>query len=137
MHTVAAHHTLPVRLALAGPETGPRRIDGAWWPRSPDLREELPGLLAALSARWGRITRVRVDATQWLAGARRMAVAGRVVHINRSAAAGDRRRICLLSYGVGRCDLVVVPAYIPADEAARLMADWVRPSWGGGPSCPP
>ncbi|MCP3816645.1 DUF5994 family protein [Streptomyces sp. A3M-1-3] len=123
MQMVAAHHVLPVRLALAGPEGGPRRIDGAWWPRSHDLRDELPSLLAALSARWGRITRVTVDGTQWLAGPRRMAVAGRVVHINRSAAAADRRRICLLSYGVGRCDLVVVPPHTPVDEAARVMAE--------------
>lgn len=123
MQTVAAHHVLPVRLALAGPEAVPRRIDGAWWPRTHDLRDELPSLLAALSARWGRITRVTVDAAQWLAGPGRLAVAGRVVHIKRSAAAADRGRVCLLSYGVGRCDLVVVPPHTPAEEAARLMAE--------------
>ncbi|MEW2578825.1 DUF5994 family protein [Streptomyces syringium] len=112
---------LPARLILAGPDTGLRRTDGAWWPRSHDLAGELPALLMALNARWGRITRITVDSGMWPVGPRRMTVAGRVVHLSRCGTAAGRHMICLLSYGVGRCDLLVVPPESPSDEARHLM----------------
>lgn len=37
-----------LRLRLAPHSALPRRLDGAWWPRSYDLLAELPQLLAAL-----------------------------------------------------------------------------------------
>lgn len=43
----------------------PRRIDGAWWPRSPDLASELPGLLGGLPHAWGQVTSVLVDEAAW------------------------------------------------------------------------
>jgi hypothetical protein len=58
-----------VRLELKPdmPRTG--YVDGAWWPRSRDLRAELPELIAALSSRIGRtvgaIERVGFGRTQW------------------------------------------------------------------------
>jgi len=118
----APQEARPVRLALAGPGTGLHRIDGAWWPRSHDLCDELPALLTALNARWGCITRVTVDSAMWLASPRRMALADRVVHLNWCGTTAGRHTVCLLSYGVGRCDLLVVPPETPADEAHRLLA---------------
>ncbi|MEU2851547.1 DUF5994 family protein [Streptomyces syringium] len=112
---------LAARLTLAGPAPGLRRTDGAWWPRSHDLGDELPALLIALNARWGRITRVTVDSGMWPVGPRRMTLAGRVVHLSRCGTVAGRHRICLLSYGIGRCDLLVVPPESPPDEARHLM----------------
>ncbi|MFV8130068.1 DUF5994 family protein [Streptomyces syringium] len=112
---------LPARLTLAGPDPRLRRTDGAWWPRSHDLEDELPALLIALNARWGRITRVTVDSGLWPISPRRMTLAGRVVHLSRCGTAAGRHKICLLSYGIGRCDLLVVPPESPPEEAGRLM----------------
>ncbi|MET7764363.1 DUF5994 family protein [Streptomyces sp. NPDC005393] len=119
---------LPTRLSLVRPEAGPHWIDGAWWPHSRDLTDELPILLASLNHRWGRITRVTVHTEMWPACPRRMPFTDRVVHINRSGADGSRHKICLLSYGVGRCDLLVVAPDTPPAEARRLMAGAARHS---------
>jgi hypothetical protein len=113
----------PVRLALSGALNGPQRLDGAWWPRSHDLGECLPGLLAALEERWPGITRVTVSRAMWRHRPESVRLPdGRTVHITRSPAAPDRHTIRLVSYGVGRCDLLVVPPGASPEEARRLMA---------------
>ncbi|MEV6011792.1 DUF5994 family protein [Streptomyces sp. NPDC051976] len=110
------------RLSLVREGLGPVRIDGAWWPRSPDLVNELPPLLAALAERWGYITHVTVDGSMWLPGASAMVLGGRTLRIIRSTSAGHRHTACLLIRGVGRCDLIVVPPDAPEYQARRLMA---------------
>ena len=40
-------------------------VDGGWWPRSRDLAVELPGLLAVLAVRLGRIERVSYHLDDW------------------------------------------------------------------------
>ncbi len=40
-------------------------VDGGWWPRSRDLAVELPGLLAVLAVRLGRIERVSYHLGDW------------------------------------------------------------------------
>lgn len=40
-------------------------VDGAWWPRSDDLCDELQALLAAFSGRLGAITRATYNPTEW------------------------------------------------------------------------
>lgn len=121
------------RFTLRPPHTGIHRIDGAWWPRSRDLTDELPPLLAALAERWGRITRVTVDSDMWLASSRRMAFGDRVVHLNWSAGMGHRHSVCLLSLGVGRCDLTVVPPEATPAQAERVLAALGRPEPATGP----
>lgn len=112
----------PARLSLVRPGHGPVRIDGAWWPRSRDLANELPALLPALDSRWGRITHVTVDASTWPAGAAAMVLGGRTLRIIRSTSAGHHHTACLLVRGVGRCDLIVIPPDTPEPQARRLMA---------------
>jgi hypothetical protein len=111
----------PTRLELLPPGTGPHRLDGAWWPRSHSLARELPGLLAALEERWPQISRVTVSRSMWRTGPAVLYVADRAVHITRSDVAHSPSAICLLSYGVGRCDLLVVPPGASSDEGERLM----------------
>lgn len=112
---------LPTRLALLPPDTGPHRLDGAWWPRSHSLARELPGLLAALEPRWPHLTRVTVSRSMWRTGPGLLQVADRVVHITRSDVSHSPSAICLLAYGVGRCDLLVVPPGADAAEGERLL----------------
>ena len=124
--------TVPLaRLALAPIGTGPRRLDGAWWPRSHDLGRELPSLLAALEHRWPHISRITVSRSLWRTGPAALLLGERVLRINRSDAAHSM--ICLLSYGIGRCDLLVVPPGTSVHEGRRLLnaastvdavADW-------------
>ncbi|MEU7151955.1 DUF5994 family protein [Streptomyces sp. NPDC045470] len=115
------HHILPARLALLPRGTGLHRIDGAWWPRSRHLADELPPLLDALAPRWGRITRVTVDDTMWHTGPDRLVLGRRVIHISRSVGMGHHHSVCLLTLGTGRCDLRVIAPDTPPDQAEHVM----------------
>jgi hypothetical protein len=111
----------PIRLRMAPRGTVPRRIDGAWWPRSSDLTVELPLLLGSLPNRWGRITCVTVDGAMWSSLPGRMLVANQVVRLRRARVPRDPHSICLLSPGRGRWDLLVVPPGTPEADADLLM----------------
>ena len=50
-----------LRLRLKPKAAAKGFVDGGWWPRSRDLAVELPGLLAVLAVRLGRIERVSYD----------------------------------------------------------------------------
>lgn len=56
-------------------------VDGVWWPRSSDLRAELPGLVTTLAARLGPVVAVGVDSDAWEDVPARIVVDGRVVRI--------------------------------------------------------
>lgn len=108
---------LPARVILRPADDGPHRFDGTWWPRSHDLSRELPALIAALEHRWPGITRVTVSRPMWRIRPDSVTVSGREVRINRSVAVPHPHTICLLSYGVGRCDLLVTPPGVHSDPA--------------------
>lgn len=108
---------LPARVTLRPADGGPHRFDGTWWPRSHDLSRELPALIAALEHRWPGITRVTVSRTMWRIRPDSVTVGDREVHINPSVAVPRPHTICLLSYGVGRCDLLITAPGTQADPA--------------------
>ena len=56
-------------------------VDGGWWPRSRDLAVELPGLLAVLAVRLGRIERVSYHLGDWDPTPARLGVEGGVVRL--------------------------------------------------------
>ncbi|MFE0836434.1 DUF5994 family protein [Streptomyces sp. NPDC058807] len=118
--------TLPlplVRLRLAPRGATPRRFDGAWWPHSLDLLTQLPKMLAALPSAWGDIAGVTVDAAAWSAAPGRMFVANQVVRLHKTPASSHAQdRVVLLSGGLGRWDLLVVPPDATEEAAALLMA---------------
>ncbi|UOB11362.1 DUF5994 family protein [Streptomyces sp. HP-A2021] len=111
-----------LRLSLAPAGSAPALLDGAWWPRSRDLGAELPSLSAVLDPLWGRITRVTVNPTQWPVIARKVPVAGHVVNVGCVRDEQDPHELLLLSYHVGRWNLLVVPPQTAPDSAAWLMA---------------
>ncbi|MEU7409787.1 DUF5994 family protein [Streptomyces sp. NPDC042638] len=98
-----------------------RRIDGAWWPRSPDLASELPGLLGVLPHGWGQVTSVLVDEAVWSPFSGRLLVANQVVRLRRTTTQRSPSTVCLLAPGRGRWDLLVVPPSATDAEAERLM----------------
>ncbi|MFE0721816.1 DUF5994 family protein [Streptomyces rochei] len=110
------------RLSLAPAGSTPALLDGAWWPRSPDLAAELPSLLALLDPLWGRITRVTVNPVHWPVIPRKVPVAGHVVKVGWFLAEQDPHELLLLSYRVGRWNLLVIPPSTSAASAAWLMA---------------
>ncbi|WP_329366688.1 DUF5994 family protein [Streptomyces sp. NBC_00669] len=111
-----------LRLALARPGSARALLDGAWWPYSRDLTAELPGLIEALDARWDRITRVTVNPTYWPIVPHKVPVPGHVVKVGWFAEQQDPHSVMLLSYQVGRWDLLVIPPETDPDTADRLMA---------------
>jgi hypothetical protein len=96
-------------------------LDGAWWPRSSDLSAELPLLTAELDSLWGRITRITVNPAHWPTIPRKVPVAGHVVKVGWFRHEQDEHELLLLSYHVGRWNLLVIPPTTPPDTAAWLM----------------
>ncbi|MEY9992936.1 hypothetical protein ABIE67_004968 [Streptomyces sp. V4I8] len=113
-------HSL-VRLRLAPHSTLPRRLDGAWWPRSYDLLAELPSLLAALPRTWGHIASATVNSAAWSAAPGRILVCNQVVRLRRAVAPHAPNTVVLLAPGHGRRDLLVVPPDTTAEEAGPVM----------------
>ncbi|MFJ8661211.1 DUF5994 family protein [Streptomyces sp. NPDC093795] len=117
---------LSARLSLT-PETSlVGQLDGAWWPESRDLEAELPSLIDALEGRFGRITRVTVNPTRWPVVPHKVAVTGHTVHVGWFTEQ-DPDKMILLSYTVGRCDLLVIPPETEPAAAARLMTAAANP----------
>ncbi|GHH84529.1 hypothetical protein GCM10017771_14050 [Streptomyces capitiformicae] len=110
------------RLSLAPTGSVPGLVDGAWWPRSRDLLREIPTLTNALDACWGRITHVTVNPAHWPVIPRKVPVTGHTVHVGWFADEQDPNKVILLSYTVGRLDLLVIPPETEPAAAARLMA---------------
>ncbi|MCY0939814.1 DUF5994 family protein [Streptomyces antarcticus] len=111
----------PARLALTPATALAGQLDGAWWPRSRDLKAELPALTAALAEPWGSITRVCVNPARWPVIPPKVPVAGHTVHVGWFTEQ-DPDKLILLSYTVGRWDLLVIPPETAPAAAARMMA---------------
>ncbi|MFB6623255.1 MULTISPECIES: DUF5994 family protein [unclassified Streptomyces] len=111
---------LSARLSLTPKTTLTGLLDGAWWPRTHDMAVELPPLVDALEEHFGRITRVAVNPTRWPVVPHKVAATGHTVHIGWFTEQ-DPDKMILLSYTVGRCDLLVIPPETEPASAARLM----------------
>ncbi|MFD3927093.1 DUF5994 family protein [Streptomyces sp. NPDC058614] len=123
------------RLSLPPHSTMPRRVDGAWWPRSRDLLVELPLLIGELPREWGQITGVSVNSEMWHASPGRMLVANHVVRLHRTSGPHGRHVLRLLSgQSRGRRDLLVVPPELVAADAEPLMAAVAAAEAGGARS---
>jgi hypothetical protein len=108
------------RLSLVSATVTPAGLGGGWWPRSRDASAELPALIAELSGRVGRVSRVALQAYafgniphQLMAGGRKVRVAWfRYMNVN-----------TVLLTMADRDDLVllVVPPLAPPAAAARAL----------------
>ncbi|MDT9684342.1 DUF5994 family protein [Streptomyces sp. TRM76323] len=99
-------------------------LDGAWWPRSHDIAEELPALVSALTEHLGPISRVGLDAAAWEGLPARLVVDERVVRID-SFPVGDDT-VLVTRGDQDHFSLLVVPPDTPRDEARTAMAQAVR-----------
>ena len=111
-----------VRLSLK-PESRIRgRLDGAWWPRSRNMARELPALVTVLDRTCGRITGVTVHEGMWPDLPATVPVGAHVVRLGWFGPEQEADDVCLLSYKVGRWDLLVIPPECDPARAAHLMA---------------
>jgi hypothetical protein len=111
----------PVRLALIDPPAERTTLDGAWWPRTRSLSDDLPGLVQELRRRGIRVTRVAYNPDGWEPAPRRLSADGRTIRLGwfRSIdpqlldLTGDTRR--------GRLDLLVIPPDTTAAVAGQAF----------------
>lgn len=109
-----------VQLKPATPTTGdPGYVDGAWWPRSRDLRVELPALFAALAARLGVVERMAYNLGEWHTVERRLEIGGDRIKLGgfHSQAANT---IDLTGRDGRRVTLLVVPPDTPVATARKI-----------------
>ncbi|MGC7096059.1 DUF5994 family protein [Amycolatopsis lurida] len=106
-----------LRLKPKGPATG--HVDGAWWPRSHDLGEELPALVAVLGVRLNGVERLTYHLDSWPGTPRRRTIDGRSVRLEgfHSQTAGT-----VTAVGpAGRLTLLVVPPETEPEAAHDLL----------------
>jgi hypothetical protein len=102
-----------LRLKPKAPATG--YVDGAWWPKSRDLTEELPELVEVLGVRLGRVERVAYAMAAWTPPPRRFAVDGQRVRLE-GFTYQNPHVIYVTGTNNGRISLLVVP---PDTEEAK------------------
>ncbi|MET9893213.1 DUF5994 family protein [Streptomyces sp. NPDC006465] len=118
------------RLALKTVSTSRGPVDGAWWPRSRDLADELSALADVLDPLSGRITRIAVNPTYWPTIPDSVPVNGLMVKVGWFTTELDPHKILLLSHTTGSWNLLVIPPETSTQAAGRLMA---AASDGSGP----
>jgi hypothetical protein len=112
----------PLRLKMTPRLVHANSLDGAWWPRSIDLIEELPALLHAVSKRIGRIRGVLLNQDEWLP-----------TPVDWTPASNHRVRIgwyghqeahmaVLIGDSAKRVDLLVIPVEYDAASASAAMS---------------
>src|SRR3954462_4888220 len=110
-----------IRLGLIDPPAQRTTLDGAWWPRTRSLGDELPGLVKELHRRGIRVTRAAYNPDGWDPAPRRLQADSRVLRLGRFrsidpqllALTGDSKR--------GRLDLLVVPPDTAAAAAQQAF----------------
>ena len=116
-------HTPRLRLKPKAPHTG--YVDGAWWPHSDDLVNELPDLLAVLGVRLGTVDRVLYKVADWATAPAELVTDDGAVRLD-----GYRLQppntIEVLGRGGNRAVLLVVPPHTGPDRAhATLMVAYL------------
>lgn len=109
----------PVRLALRS--TPDRDLpDGAWWPASRSLAEELGGLFALWPSDAGRIVRVLYSPPDWDDQPRSVAVPGRRVKTG-NFPHDDTHQLTLALMDGHRRTITVIPPETSTEDATELL----------------
>ncbi|MFJ4691083.1 DUF5994 family protein [Streptomyces sp. NPDC088766] len=110
----------PVRLSLAPYEAVPGGLDGAWWPYSHELVDELPLLMEAMDGA-GSFTRITLGIELWPDVPHQVAVGENQVTVGWFVSGHEQNEILLCSYREGFRTLLVIPPATEAGTAAWLM----------------
>ena len=110
------------RVSFRQPVSTTGHIDAAWWPRSHDLRAELPALLDVLWTADRDITRVTYNLAAWDPAPRRVKIDGRIVRLG-GFGSSDKHTVRLSdAWRREVVDIVVVDPDTAPDEADRIFA---------------
>lgn len=110
----------PARLALR-PTFDHEAPDGAWWPASRSLTDELDDLFAHWPAERGHIRRVLYSPPDWDDHPRTVDVTGR--RVKTGSFPSDDTHLITLTMSTGeRRAITVIPPATPPRDAARLLA---------------
>ena len=115
------------RLSLAPARAGQAVLDGGWWPRSWDPVAELPGLVLALTVRYGPIRQVMLNGAAWDGRFHRLAVGADVVRIGWFATLDPALLIATTDRG-DQLDLLVVAPHTAEAAAKRAMTTAADPT---------
>jgi hypothetical protein len=122
------------RLSLAPRPAGHGQagLGGGWWPRSRDATIELPVLIAELSTRAGRVSRVALQAGAFDNIPHKLTAGGRMVHVAWFRYMNANTVILTMA---GKDDLVllVVPPLAPPAAAAQALRAAASGSGAGSP----
>lgn len=119
--------TEPARLVLAPTRAGRAVLDGGWWPRSWDAATEVPGLVTALTARYGPIRHVMLSKNTWDGGGRRLPVGSGTVRMGWFASQDSALAIAITDRD-DQIDLLVVPPTAGPTAAESAMAAAADPA---------
>lgn len=95
-------------------------VDGAWWPRSADLGDELPDLIAVFGSWIGPVRRVVYDASMWRSAPSRVIRGATAIPVD-SYRLVAHDTIYMLGTHSRDAVLYVVPASTDATSARRVM----------------
>ena len=112
------------RLRLAQrPSLQPGGVDGAWWPRSRILVEELPGLVIALRELQAlRIARVSYNPELWVPTPNRVVADGHVIRLGWFASIDPQIMTLSAADSDRRVALFVIPPHTTDARADKIMA---------------
>lgn len=129
----SAHTEMPDRLRLTGSRASTEHIDGAWWPRSKLLADELPDLIASVGDSLGRVAMVGFRNDGWTATPSDIAVgAGHVVQLL-GFSSDEPSTVILIGENGHHLTLSVIAPSADEEEARRVLnAVPARPASPGG-----
>jgi hypothetical protein len=97
-------------------------LDGAWWPRTSNLTDELPALLEELHRRGIRVTRVAYNPDSWAPTSRRLPADGRTIRLGWFRNIDPQLLNLTGDLTRGRLDLLIVPPRSTATAAQRAFS---------------
>ncbi|OBI81489.1 hypothetical protein A9X01_23725 [Mycobacterium asiaticum] len=110
-------------------------IDGAWWPRSTNLVDELPGLVASLSGRLGQIVMVGYRRNGWHNTPTAAQIDGHTIEL--LGFTSDEEASVIVMGGNGRHITLHVIRPDTDEDAARRARDAVRAPAAPAPAVSP
>lgn len=122
------------RLQLKPYRSASEHLDGAWWPQSFDLVDELPGLVASLSDRLGRVVMVGYRRNGWQEAPPLLEIAGQTVELLGFTC--DEPASVILIGEDGRHVTLQVIRPDAGEEAARHVLAASRVPTGAAPAGP-
>jgi hypothetical protein len=119
------HTDVSLRLQLAPNLTGTEHVDGAWWPQSNRLTDELPRLITELSDRMGQLRIVGYHCSAWPQTPAQTHIDGQEIEL--VGFTGDQPASIILIGRDGRhVALSVIPPDTDPENAHRRLEETAR-----------